>query len=399
MHPTPRTRRRPLRTAAALTAAAAALALTACTPAPGPDRAAEDCITPDALGIIVAVHANATPGIPTEAGCLIGKALDNRAPISIVAEDGKPYPAQAKHTYNVTPGSDTYAGDLKTAKAALIKTVSATAARTDGDDTLAALNLAANLANGAKNPALIIISPGLPDTGDVAMTVESMRTATPAAVVAEAQKRGSIPALPGVQILWIGNGTAAGTQQPLHPSQARNYQAIWEALLTKAGARTTFINGPASGTGTPNNNGHTIHPVTPDTKGPIDIPDTGTTIPYPNTSALGFHPNSTTLRDPAAAATELTPVIAWLKANPHRTTLITGTTTSAGTHDSLRELSEARAQAVKDLLAAAGIDPQRIRIEGKGKDFEGFIEDQNPDGSLDEAKGELNRKVILALTP
>lgn len=395
MHPSPKPRRRTLRVVAALVAAAAALILTACTPAQ--DNTDQGCTTPDAVVIIVAVHANATPGIPTEAGCLIGKALDHRAPISVIAEDGKPYAVQAKRIYNVTPGSDTYFGDLKAAKAALIKTVAGAEARTDGDDTLAAFRLAGDLITGAKDPAVIANSPGLPDQGDVAMTVDSMRTATPDFVVDEAEKRGAIPALPGAHVLWIGNATAAGTQQPLAPSQTKNYRAIWNALLAKAGARTTFINGPASGTGTPNNSGHTIRPVAPETRAPIG--DAGGTIPYPNTSALGFAENSPTLRDPDAATTELSHVIAWLKANQHRTALISGTTASPGTVETRKELSEARANAIKNLIVAAGIGPDRIQTEGKGKDFDSFIEDQNPDGSLNETKAELNRTVIITLTP
>ncbi|WP_052207646.1 OmpA family protein [Sinomonas humi] len=393
-------RPRRLRAAAALAIALAGAVLTGCSaPAPAPAGQAQDCTpAPDSLAIVVAVHADAAPGIPAEAGCLIEAALEHNAPISIVAEDGAPYSVQTRRTYGITPGSDTYDLDMDNARAALIKAVSTAAARTDGDDTLAALNLAAQLTAGAKNPAIIVDSPGLPDTTPLDLTDPALAAAAPADVTATLAAHHYIPAMTGTRILWAGLGAAAGKQAPLPAPQAANYRAIWESILAKAGATAQIVPGSASGTTAPNADGHTVHPVPP-IQTHIDFPADGGTAVYPDTSPLGFQPGTTDLRDPAGAQSTAAALAAWLAADPHRTLQITGTTADDGSTQYQHDLAQQRAQAIAALIAGHGIDPARITATGAGHDFPGYTPDHNPDGTLDPAKAATNRTVRITLNP
>lgn len=400
---------------AMLVAAGTILALAACAPSTAAPAAA-DCTIPDAVVLVVAVHANASPGIPAQAACLLTKAMDHRAPISIVAEDGSPYPAMKPRIYNVTPGSDTYTGDLNKARAALITTVATVAAKTDGANTLAALNLAGQLTTGATHPAIVVISPGLSDTAPLDFTVPALASVEPAQVTEKLTALKAIPNLKGVELLWVGNGQASGSQMPLAPAQAKNYENIWASILTASGANTTLIPGPTSGGNKPNNAGHTLRPVPPTPQCALGSSSTQGTTPkecelafpaaqepvvenFPNASALGFTPNTTTFRDEAGAAAIATNVATWLTEDTHRTLTIAGTTATAGTTEQQNDLSLARAQAVKELIVGNGIDAGRISVNGLGAHAPGRAIDILADGSLDPIAAETNRTVRITYTP
>lgn len=392
---------------AMLAAAGTLLALAACSPATaGQDGA--NCSTPDAVVLVVAVHANATPGIPAQAGCLLTKAMDHQAPISIVAEDGSPYAALKQRIYNVTPGSDTYTGDLNKARAALIGAVATVAAKTDGSNTLAALTLAGQLTTGATHPAIIVISPGLSDTAPLDFTVPALASVDPALVTEKLTTLKAIPNLKGAELLWVGNGQAAGTQQPLAPAQAKNYENIWASILTASGATTTLIPGPTSGGNKPNNAGHTLRPVPPTQQCAVGTKECGlgfptaatpTTEVFPNASALGFTPNTATFRDKPGATQTATNLAAWLTDDPHRTLTIAGTTATAGTTEQQNMKSLERAQAVKDLVVANGVQAGRISVDGLGAQAPGRAIDILPDGSLDPVAAETNRTVRITYNP
>jgi len=71
----------------------------------------------------------------------------------------------------------------------------------------------------------------------------------------------------------------------------------------------------------------------------------------------------------ADAMRKLYPLVSLLKERPERSIIIEGHTDSAGAETYNQELSENRALAVRDFLAANGIDPQRITARGYGEDY------------------------------
>lgn len=66
--------------------------------------------------------------------------------------------------------------------------------------------------------------------------------------------------------------------------------------------------------------------------------------------------------------------------------------TDAGDEARNRQLSQARAEAVRDALATYGVDPERIRAEGRG-DSEPRADNATPAGR------EANRRVEILITP
>lgn len=88
---------------------------------------------------------------------------------------------------------------------------------------------------------------------------------------------------------------------------------------------------------------------------------------------------------------EVQKLAAYLKENSQRKVGIEGFTDSTGSEDSNQRLSERRAEAVKDALVNAGVEPERITVTGYGE--------SSPIATNDTAAGrQLNRRVEVVLS-
>lgn len=375
--------------------ATAALALTACQGQSVGTQA--DCAQPTALSIVVAAHSNAAPALPAEVACMLRKAIENGKPISIIREDGAPAAVQSPRVYPVQAA--TKDNDINNAKITVTRTISGVQAQADGDNPLAALDLVSRLTADTPDATVAIVGPGLSDQPPLDLTVPALATAAPAEVTAKLKALKAIPALTGRTVNWYGLGEQHGTQPALVPSQRQNYQDIYAGILAEAGAHATFHPGPASAANAePRSSQHSIRPVPAAPQVAVDFPKAGTKI-FDNASPLGFLPDSTGFRDPGAAAATGAQMARWLTENPAGTITVTGTTASAGTPESQRDLSLARAKAVCEQAVTAGADPARLHAAGAGNDFPGHVPDTLPDGTLDPVAAEANRTVILTLAP
>lgn len=91
------------------------------------------------------------------------------------------------------------------------------------------------------------------------------------------------------------------------------------------------------------------------------------------------------------AVLKLAPLTEYLKANPARMVSIEGHTDNRGSDDHNRSLSQARANAVRDLLISQGIEAVRVTAMGMGESF--------PLASNDSEAGRLqNRRVQIILS-
>src|SRR5205823_3288991 len=131
----------------------------------------------------------------------------------------------------------------------------------------------------------------------------------------------------------------------------------WTRVLERAGARVQVD--PAPSTGRP---AAGLPPVTPVA---VTAPPPITTPIVLDEGSVGFRPDVATLRDPAAAATVLAPVADALRAAPRRIRLV-GTTADVGPPESRVLLATRRAEAVRDLLVADGVDPALVEVRGLG---------------------------------
>ena len=79
--------------------------------------------------------------------------------------------------------------------------------------------------------------------------------------------------------------------------------------------------------------------------------------------------------------------VAWLKANPSVTVVVEGHCDERGTREYNLALGERRANAVKDYMAASGVNPERIQVISYGKERPVAL------GSTDEAWSQNRRGV------
>jgi outer membrane protein OmpA-like peptidoglycan-associated protein len=103
-----------------------------------------------------------------------------------------------------------------------------------------------------------------------------------------------------------------------------------------------------------------------------------------------FDINSATLK--AGAYTEINRVAQVLVQYPQTTILIAGHTDSTGSEVYNQELSERRAMSVQNALVNQGVDPMRMRTIG-------FGEGQPVADNTTEAGRQLNRRVVITITP
>jgi outer membrane protein OmpA-like peptidoglycan-associated protein len=409
--PASRSRRdRVLLTAACL--AATVTALPACGPAPAAGQPtsvaaapaagtdAADCATPSALVLVVSVHRNVSaPDLPAALACPLRAAVGAHRPVGVVAVDGAPHVVLPAAVLAVTDANSAAHGDDVDSGVGVVRQAVRTAsAQADGSDLLAAISLAADLlrsTTAAASPGatpsglapsrLEVLDSGLSDSGDLAMTAAGMTGADPDQVVASLA--GRLPDLHGLDVDLVGFGYAVAPQQPLRQAQRSTVVAIWRAVLTAAGARVSVDPLPRTGPGP--DTSHTTAtvtvaaPVAPACRGGV----------YDDSSPVGFEQGSTRLRDPDAARQALSGLAGWLAADPNRRVTVTGTTSSEGGADLNRRLSQARADAVRDLLVQAHAAPEQITVVAAG--YIADPPDLRPDGGLDPAAAVLNRSVRI----
>ena len=92
----------------------------------------------------------------------------------------------------------------------------------------------------------------------------------------------------------------------------------------------------------------------------------------------------------SGAARKLDPLVAFLNSHPNRRIEIDGFTDSVGSESLNEQLSQRRADAVKEALVSRGVDATRVNTQGFGKTF--------PVASNDNAGGrQLNRRVEVVI--
>jgi outer membrane protein OmpA-like peptidoglycan-associated protein len=104
----------------------------------------------------------------------------------------------------------------------------------------------------------------------------------------------------------------------------------------------------------------------------------------PSNVSVAFEFDKTTLN--GSSHDTLTPIVAWLKADPERSARVVGYTDSIGSEAYNQKLSERRAQVVRQYFIKNGVGASKISVRGMGE--------SNPIASNDtEAGRERNRRV------
>ena len=243
-------------------------------------------------------------------------------------------------------------------------------------DYLAALNLALRTLSSLEeydSKTIVVIGTGLSTTG-VLNFQNNLSSAEPGTIVELLEEKGEIPCFNGIMVYWQQMGDVAAPQAQLSSAQRNKLQQIYGGIV-EAGGGTFVCNDIIAN---PVNEGTAYPAVTP-VELPADIP-----ISF-NPETLNSEATENVLAEPVVLTEEqitfigdkaeylypeeaesvLKPIADFLLSNDV-TILLCGTTAGDGNSAYTMELSQARAEAVKQSLVDLGVDPSHIIAVGLG---------------------------------
>lgn len=243
-------------------------------------------------------------------------------------------------------------------------------------DYLAALNLAVRSLSsleGYDSKTIVVIGTGLSTSG-VLDFQNNLISADPSTIVDLLKERGEIPNFSGMTVYWQQMGDVAAPQQALTSAQRNTLQQIYGGIV-EAGGGTFVYNDIIAN---PVNEGNSYPAVTP-----VELPE-GTPISF-EPEILDVEDNEDVFTEPVVLTEEqvtfigdkaeylhpeeaesvLKPIAEYL-INNDVTILLCGTTAGDSNSAYTMELSQARAETVKQTLIDLGVDPDRIIAVGLG---------------------------------
>ncbi|MGH3752640.1 MAG: OmpA family protein [Pseudonocardiaceae bacterium] len=343
---------------------------------------------PGALAVIVGAHSNmVAPSLLDTVTGEIDTAAELGSPATVIVNDGSP---TVSDSVSLKAANPVYQQERVRQLTSLID-------RTRADnpevDLLASISLAARSVADAVGPkTIVVIDSGLQTTGALRFQDQdgALLHANPDEVVDLLRRTEQLPDLSGMRVVFTGLGDTAAPQQPL-PAPARTVLVtLWTKIVESAGGKAEIMQAPLPST--PTLDGLppvTIVPVAAQWIGPLP------SVTVLRDGTVGFVPGQAVFRDPGQARAVLTDYAGAIK-NGKRAVL-TGTSASDGTLDYRLQLSQKRADAVRDLLVSLGAPAGRISTRGVGSDFPGYVPDRDPQGNLDPVPAAQNRQVIIEL--
>lgn len=243
-------------------------------------------------------------------------------------------------------------------------------------DYLAALNLSLRTLSsleGYDSKTIVVIGTGLSTTG-VLDFQNNLISAEPSTIVELLEEKDEIPNFDGITVYWQQMGDVAAPQQTLTSAQRNCLQKIYGGIV-EAGGGTFIYNDIIAN---PVNEGTSYPAVTP-VELPADIPisfdpdildseevENIFTEPVVLTEdQVTFIGDKTEYLYPEEAESVLKPIADFLMRNDV-TILLCGTTAGDGNSAYTMDLSQARAEAVKQSLVDLGVDPFHITAVGLG---------------------------------
>lgn len=268
-----------------------------------------------------------------------------------------------------------------------IKQVLSNSTATSGErDVLEAIVLAGRTLSGDDDHAktLVVMDTGLSTCGLLDFAHGNLLDVEPQQILTALESVEGVPDLSGVDVVWFYLGDTAAPQEDLTPALKNKLEDIWTEILTAGQAQSvTFLDD------LPRAEGYTgLPPVST-----VSVQQTG--IAFDKAVVLdgekvSFVGDRAEYVDPAAAMEALKPIAMTLNAHPDVCVLIAGTTATGG-REYCRNLSEMRAETVKDSLVSLGVDPAQLYTMGLGCEDPWHIPDTT-DGQLNERAAE-NRAV------
>jgi len=351
---------------------------------------------PQAKPIVIAVSATANepaPALGTRDVAVLRKAADaDDGAVTLVTLAGTSSMPLTPRRDNGQVEHGPRRGELRDANLQAVEDTIAREGATDPYDLLELLGAAAR-AGGSTPGTLIVVSSGLSTAGGLDMR-QLLWGADPAGLAQQLEARGLLPSLPGWTVIFTGLGETFPPQQPLATPQRATLGAYWTAVCKATGAEACTVNDEPRAAKPPRST--TPVPTVPvpqiDSEvGPGDV--TTTTLPA---DALFAFDSATP--DPSALQA-LQPLASAARARHLRVAVTGYASPDGGTADYNRDLSQRRADAVRDLLVQLGVPANQFdAVKGVGVD-EYPSNACTTDGQPDQARCDQLRRVVVMTRP
>lgn len=243
-------------------------------------------------------------------------------------------------------------------------------------DYLAALNLAVRTLSSLEDydsKTIVVIGTGLSTTG-VLDFQNNLISADPDTIVELLNDKQEIPNFNGITVYWQQMGDVASPQKNLTSAQRNALQQIYGGVVEAGGGTFVYneiIANPV--------NEDTVYPTVTPVELPADTPinfepdildseDTENVLAEPvvlTEEQITFIGDKAEYLNPKSAESVLKPIADFLMSNDV-TILLCGTTAGDGNSAYTMELSQARAEAVKQSLLDLDVDPSRVIAVGLG---------------------------------
>jgi len=388
---------------------------------------------PTAVCIVLSKHANAPTISTTHFYDLVYTAAYNYGSVSAVSIEGEP---KVLCDYEINP-PDKWVDNTKRRQIAadnaqvILSQIASAEASTPETDTLTALSMGSDiLQSKTESVKLLCIDDSfLSTTGLLNFAASNLMEQDPDIIVEQLEERFAIPDLSGVDVMVMGMAQTCGKQTSLGSAYEHKLESIWTAIFEASNCASLNIDRTPLGKNEPQTS-LAVSTVTiisdvltfnipqkTETENDIVEETTPALVPsFPepapietekvepeqllpdvvmfDETTVKFVGNSDMFVNPELAAKTLEPVAKLLQDYSNLNVILAGMTASVGGDGT--ELSLKRAEAVKSILIAAGVDETQIRCVGLGR-TDNFlrVDDTDSNGNLIESMAMLNRSVFL----
>lgn len=334
----------------------------------------------------------------------ISDSVEAEGYLSCVVLDGSPTEIWKQHLVQSDELKNANSTMKKTERKKTVDSILGELAAVQADDpeadTLAALNLAVRSlkSSGIDKRRILVIDSGLSTSG-VLDFHNNLITADPETLAEMLMQRKEIPDFSGVIVEWFLLGDVISPQDDLNAAQKDSLREIWKTIVEKGGGTVVFKE----------NNPDSFEPREnlPDVSA-LELPDSTPIVfekcdlvkeenPFREPVVLGesqikFIGNTADYSDPSTALSVISEIADYMNTHPSFRILLCGTTAGDSQSEFSRELSMARAEAVKSTLIELGVSEDRILTRGLGS--------QNPwhikfAGTGNDPMASANRRVVL----
>ncbi len=267
-------------------------------------------------------------------------------------------------------------------------------AKTPEIDTLSAITKAAkSIKESSGSRTLLIFDSGLSTTGLLKFSEQNLIDADPDKIVEQLDEKHCIPKVNGFEIIWSGIGQTCGDQTPLTENYKYKLEKLYDAILTAGGAKVTFNHEPIQGAEPEGVPECSIVPVVEDS---LDINGALPDVVKLDETKISFVSDKAEFLSASDAYEALKPIADILVKNTDMKILIVGSTATDGTPEGCKNLSQMRADKVKDtLIEELHVNPNQLSTYGAGQNQTPFRVNDVIDGKLVESEAAKNRAVYI----